>query len=144
MVILLADAFAPDLPGRLSSFGEVVSDSARVSEAEVIIVRSKTKVDKAMIDRSPKLKYVIRGGVGVARRRPVGHAHGAGGDRLRHAGHLDQAHAAIAGDRQALVIAEARDLDAGQLAGLDQGDPCRHFVLLAVDDELTHRSRHPG
>jgi D-3-phosphoglycerate dehydrogenase len=65
MVILLADAFAPDLPGRLARFGEVVTDLSRVSEAEVIIVRSKTKVDKAMIDRSPKLKYVIRGGVGV-------------------------------------------------------------------------------
>ncbi len=65
MVILLADAFAPDLPGRLSSFGEVVSDMSRVSDAEIIIVRSKTKVDKAMIDAAPKLKYVIRGGVGV-------------------------------------------------------------------------------
>jgi D-3-phosphoglycerate dehydrogenase len=65
MVILLADAFAPDLPARLGSFGEVVTDLGRVSEAEVIIVRSKTKVDKAMIDKAPKLKYVIRGGVGV-------------------------------------------------------------------------------
>ena len=37
-------------------------------------------------------------------------------------GHLDQAHAAVAGDRQALVVAEARDLDAGLLAGLDQRD----------------------
>jgi D-3-phosphoglycerate dehydrogenase len=65
MVILLADAFAPDLPGRLAAFGEVTSDLGRVGEAEVIIVRSKTKVDKAMIDKAPKLKYVIRGGVGV-------------------------------------------------------------------------------
>ncbi len=65
MVILLADAFSSDLPERLGSFGEVVTDLGRVSEAEVIIVRSKTKVDKAMIDKAPKLKYVIRGGVGV-------------------------------------------------------------------------------
>jgi D-3-phosphoglycerate dehydrogenase len=65
MVILLADAFASDLPSRLKPFGELVSDLSRVSEAEVIIVRSKTKVDKAMIDAAPKLKYVIRGGVGV-------------------------------------------------------------------------------
>ncbi|MBL8966007.1 MAG: hydroxyacid dehydrogenase [Spirochaetaceae bacterium] len=65
MVILLADAFAPDLPGRLAPFGDVTNDLARVGEAEVIIVRSKTKVDKAMIDKAPKLKYVIRGGVGV-------------------------------------------------------------------------------
>ena len=65
MVILLADAFASDLPGRLAPFGEVTNDLGRVSEAEVIIVRSKTKVDKAMIDKAPKLKYIIRGGVGV-------------------------------------------------------------------------------
>lgn len=65
MLILLADAFASDLPSRLKPFGEVVSDLARVGEAEVIIVRSKTKVDKAMIDKAPKLKYIIRGGVGV-------------------------------------------------------------------------------
>jgi D-3-phosphoglycerate dehydrogenase len=65
MVILLADAFASDLPGRLQPFGELTTDLNRVGEAEVIIVRSKTKVDKAMIDRAPKLKYIIRGGVGV-------------------------------------------------------------------------------
>lgn len=65
MVILLADAFASDLPERLRPFGEVVTDLSRVSESEVIIVRSKTKVDKAMIDKAPGLKYVIRGGVGV-------------------------------------------------------------------------------
>jgi D-3-phosphoglycerate dehydrogenase len=65
MVILLADAFASDLPARLKPFGDVVTDLGRVSEAEVIIVRSKTKVDKAMIDAAPRLKYVIRGGVGV-------------------------------------------------------------------------------
>ena len=37
--------------------------------------------------------------------------------RLRRAAlHLDQAHAAIAGDRQALVVAEARNLGAGRFA----------------------------
>ncbi|HET7839920.1 MAG TPA: hydroxyacid dehydrogenase [Rectinemataceae bacterium] len=65
MVILMPDAFASDLPGRLAPFGEVTSDLGKLGEAEVIIVRSKTKVDKAMIDKAPKLKYVIRGGVGV-------------------------------------------------------------------------------
>jgi len=65
MVILLADAFAPDLPGRLAAFGEVVSDMSRLGDAEVLIVRSKTKVDKAMIDAAPKCRYIIRGGVGV-------------------------------------------------------------------------------
>jgi len=65
MVILVADAFAPDLPGRLSAFGEVVSDVKRLADAEILIVRSKTKVDKAMMDGAPRLKYIIRGGVGV-------------------------------------------------------------------------------
>lgn len=65
MVILLADAFAPDLPGRLATFGEVTSDMSRLGDAEGLIVRSKTKVDKAMIDAAPKCRYIIRGGVGV-------------------------------------------------------------------------------
>ncbi len=65
MVILLADAFVADLPKRLSAFGEVVSDMKRLADAEIVIVRSKTKVDKTMIDAAPKLKFIIRGGVGV-------------------------------------------------------------------------------
>lgn len=65
MVILLADAFLPDLPKRLEAFGEVTQDMGRVGEAEVMIVRSKTKVGKDVIDKAPNLKFVIRGGVGV-------------------------------------------------------------------------------
>ncbi|MBU0935921.1 MAG: hydroxyacid dehydrogenase, partial [Spirochaetes bacterium] len=65
MVILLADAFTADLPKRLEAFGTVVSDMAKVADAEIIIVRSKTKVTKEVIDAAPKLKFVIRGGVGV-------------------------------------------------------------------------------
>ncbi len=65
MKILLADAYYPELPARLSRFGEVFSDSGRLREAEVLIVRSKTRVDAAMIDAAPSLNYIIRGGVGV-------------------------------------------------------------------------------
>ncbi|MCE5257301.1 MAG: hydroxyacid dehydrogenase [Spirochaetaceae bacterium] len=65
MVLLLADAFASDLPQRLSEFGTVATEMAKLPETEVLIVRSKTKVDKAMIDAAPRLKYIIRGGVGV-------------------------------------------------------------------------------
>ncbi len=65
MVILLADAFQADLPGRLEVFGRVTQDHSQVGEAEIIIVRSKTKVGKDMIDAAPKLKFIIRGGVGV-------------------------------------------------------------------------------
>ena len=65
MLILLADAFKADLPKRLEAYGEVTQDQGRVADAEIIIVRSKTKVDKAMMDKAPKLKFIIRGGVGV-------------------------------------------------------------------------------
>ena len=51
----------------------------------------------------------------------IAHRHGAGGGRLgRPALHFDQTHAAIAGDRQALVKAEARHLGARRLARLQQ------------------------
>ncbi|TFG81932.1 MAG: hydroxyacid dehydrogenase [Spirochaetales bacterium] len=65
MVLLLADTFTADLPGRLGAFGTVSQDLGMIGEAEVLVVRSKTKVDKPMIDNAPKLKYIIRGGVGV-------------------------------------------------------------------------------
>lgn len=65
MLILLADAFQADLPKRLEAFGEVTQDHGRVGDAEIIIVRSKTKVGKEMIDAAPKLRFIIRGGVGV-------------------------------------------------------------------------------
>jgi len=65
MLILLADAFQENLPKRLEAFGTVSQNMAQVDEAEIIIVRSKTKVDKVMMDKAPKLKFIIRGGVGV-------------------------------------------------------------------------------
>ncbi len=80
-------------------------------------------------------------GAAVPVGRQIVDAHGAGGDRLRHALHLDQAHAAVAGDRQALVIAEARDLDAGLLAGLDQRDAVLDLDGHAVDDQLLGHCR---
>ena len=65
MLILLSDAFDSGLPDKLKKFGEVTDDKSRVSEAEVILIRSKTKVTKDYIDSSPNLKLVIRGGVGL-------------------------------------------------------------------------------
>lgn len=65
VLILLADAFTSDLPKRLEAFGQVTQDHGRVGEADIIIVRSKTKVKKDMIDAAPKLKFIIRGGVGI-------------------------------------------------------------------------------
>lgn len=65
MLILISDAFDPDLPGQLAQYGEVTDDKNRIPEAEVILIRSKTKVTKEYIDGAPKLKLVIRGGVGL-------------------------------------------------------------------------------
>lgn len=63
--ILISDAFGPDLPGRLSPFGEVFDDTKRASEANVVLIRSKTKVTADYLEKAPNLKLVIRGGVGV-------------------------------------------------------------------------------
>src|SRR5882757_3522234 len=52
--------------------------------------------------------------------------------------HLDQAHPAIAGDGKAFVVAEARDLDARQLTGLQDREAGRHLQLDAVDLDLGH------
>ena len=65
MKILIADAFDKGLPERLKKFGEVFDDPARVAEAEVILVRSKTKADRAYIDQARSVKLFIRGGVGM-------------------------------------------------------------------------------
>lgn len=65
MLILISDAFDPSLPGMLKKFGEVTDDHGRLSEAEIVLVRSKTKVTKDYINAAPKMKMVIRGGVGL-------------------------------------------------------------------------------
>ena len=71
----------------------------------------------------------------------VAHAPGAGRDRLGRALQLDQAHAAVAGDRQPFVEAEARDFRAGRFRRLEQRELRRDVDLGAVDDDLGHR--HP-
>lgn len=65
MKILIADAFDASMPKRLEKFGEVTSDLAELGSATVLLVRSKTKVTKEMVDQAAKLKLVIRGGVGL-------------------------------------------------------------------------------
>jgi D-3-phosphoglycerate dehydrogenase len=65
MLILIADSFDASLPERLKPFGDVTSDKSRLSEAEVVLVRSKTKCTQEYIDSAPKLKLIIRGGVGL-------------------------------------------------------------------------------
>lgn len=65
MVILISDAFDPGLPDKLAPYGEVTDDKSRLPEAEIVLIRSKTKVTREYIDGAPNLKLVIRGGVGL-------------------------------------------------------------------------------
>jgi len=65
MLILLSDAFDPGLPARLEAFGEVTDDKSRVGEADVVLIRSKTKCTPEYMDNAPNLKLIIRGGVGL-------------------------------------------------------------------------------
>jgi D-3-phosphoglycerate dehydrogenase len=65
MKILIADAFDASLPKRLEQFGQVYTDVAELAQAQILLIRSKTKVTKEMIDKAPNLKLVIRGGVGL-------------------------------------------------------------------------------
>jgi hypothetical protein len=65
--------------------------------------------------------------------------HSAGGCRLRRPSlHLDQTHAAVAGDRQPLVETEARNLGAGLFARLQQREMIRDLDLFSVDFQLCH------
>jgi len=65
MLILISDAFDPSLPKILSRYGEVTDDKSRVGEAEIILIRSKTKVNAEYLASAHNLKFVIRGGVGL-------------------------------------------------------------------------------
>ncbi len=65
MLILISDAFDPSLPGKLARFGDVTEDKSRLAEADVVLIRSKTTCTREYIDSAPKLKLVIRGGVGL-------------------------------------------------------------------------------
>src|SRR6185312_10067330 len=69
----------------------------------------------------------------------IGNRLGAGRDRFRRLFLLDQAHAAIAGDGEALVVAEMRNLDAELLRRLKHGGVRRNLDLAAVDGEFRHR-----
>ncbi len=65
MKIFIADAFDKNLPQKLARFGDVFDDPNRLGEAEIVLIRSKTKATKEYIDMAPNLKMIIRGGVGL-------------------------------------------------------------------------------
>jgi len=62
---MIADTFHPDLPQVLSRYGEVFDGENRIPEADVLLIRSKTKCTRAYIDRASNLKLIVRGGVGM-------------------------------------------------------------------------------
>src|SRR5581483_10156771 len=78
-------------------------------------------------------RLAVRSGTAVA------HSPSAARHRLRRTDQLDQAHPAIAGDRQPLMEAEARNLGARGLARLQQRVLRGNVDLFAVDEELGHR-----
>ncbi|MEM2954956.1 MAG: hydroxyacid dehydrogenase [Candidatus Nanoarchaeia archaeon] len=65
MKIVISDSFSPKLPEMLKEFGEVSIDKNDIEIADILIVRSGTKVNKDLIDKAKRLKLVIRGGVGL-------------------------------------------------------------------------------
>ncbi|MCX7895700.1 MAG: hydroxyacid dehydrogenase [Thermoanaerobaculum sp.] len=65
MLILICDTFDPSLPEKLQRFGQVTEDVGRLPEAEVALVRSKTKCTADWMEQARKLKLIIRGGVGM-------------------------------------------------------------------------------
>ena len=62
--------------------------------------------------------------------------HGAGGDGLGRFLDLDEAHAAVPGDGESAVVAEARYVDAGDLAGLEHGEPLGDPHRVPVHEHL--------
>ena len=65
MLILISDRFDDNLPLLLSKHGEITDDHSRLKDADIVLVRSKTKATREYIDSAPKLKLIIRGGVGL-------------------------------------------------------------------------------
>ena len=65
MLILILDRFDTSLPPKLEEYGEVEFGNNRLAEADVILIRSKTKCDRGFIDTARNLKLIVRGGVGL-------------------------------------------------------------------------------
>ncbi len=67
--IIISDSMEKEVVEELKSLGEVVflpeNLEDALKDADVLIVRSKTQVTKELIDSSPNLKIIARGGVGL-------------------------------------------------------------------------------
>src|SRR5262249_60228084 len=97
------------------------------------------ELDRVLEGRADRRRLGERVGRRALRTGPaVARAPCARGLRFGRALELDQAHTAVAGNREALMEAEARDLRARSLARLQQRVVRRDVDLFAVDDELGH------
>ncbi len=65
MKILICDSFDSSLPEKLSCFGEVTENHDHLPEADIALVRSKTKCTREWLNQAKNLKMIIRGGVGL-------------------------------------------------------------------------------
>lgn len=69
MKILIADNMEPEVIEEIKKFGEVVYKpadlKAALGDADILIVRSATKVTADLISNAPKLKIVARAGAGL-------------------------------------------------------------------------------
>ncbi len=63
--IIFCDQYDATLPGRLAFYGEASDDKNLIPEADVVLVRSKTRCTREFIDGAPRLKLIIRGGAGM-------------------------------------------------------------------------------
>ncbi len=66
-VAVLDEAIAAGADLRYTAPGQMSRDQVMgaIGDADALIIRSATKVDAAMIDAAPKLKFIARAGVGV-------------------------------------------------------------------------------
>ena len=62
--------------------------------------------------------------------------HGARGDGFGRFLDLDEAHAAVSGDGEATVVAESRDIDAGDFAGLKDRHALWDFHGVPIDEHF--------
>ncbi len=69
MKILICDSMEEEVVNKIKDLGEVEYKPKNLMEAvknaQIIIVRSATKITREVINNAPKLKAVIRGGVGL-------------------------------------------------------------------------------
>ena len=129
---------------RLRRFGSFERDRGE-PEGELVILQAAfaglvadAAIDRViehheLHDRLPRAQHLGRGRLHL---HLGGDMHVARGHQLGDALHLDQAHAAIACDRQVRVIAEVRDLDAIAQRGLQQLLALGGFDRAIVDREL--------